>query len=163
GTGTPLGDPIEAQALLSIYGKEHTAARPVWLGSLKSNLGHTQAAAGVLGVIKMVLALREQILPRTLHAQTPSRHIDWKSGHLALLQTAQPWPRGQRVRRAAVSSFGVSGTNAHLILEEAPQGPARTLPTTTAALTEDIYPLLITGHSEAAVRAQAAQLAECLT
>ncbi|WP_116287718.1 type I polyketide synthase, partial [Parafrankia colletiae] len=164
GTGTSLGDPIEAQAILATYGQDRPADRPLWLGSLKSNIGHTNAAAGVGGVIKMVLALCHGLLPRTLHVDEPSPHVAWDEGAVRLLTEARPWAAAGRPRRGAVSAFGMSGTNAHVILEEAPpvpaQPPAPARPPAHDALTS---PWLLSAHSPQALRAVAARLRAHLT
>ncbi|GAA0616332.1 hypothetical protein GCM10010174_37870 [Kutzneria viridogrisea] len=149
GTGTSLGDPIEAQALLTTYGKDRE--RPLWLGSVKSNIGHTQAASGVAGVIKIVEAMRHGVLPPTLYAETPSTHVDWTAGDVRLLNSAVPWTGPNR--RAGVSSFGVSGTNAHAIIEEPPLVEAA-----EPAEHEGPTPWVLSARTASALREQAQRL-----
>ncbi|GAB1818700.1 hypothetical protein HerbRD11066_18640 [Herbidospora sp. RD11066] len=164
GTGTVLGDPIEAQALLATYGRDRPENRPLWLGSVKSNIGHTQTAAGIAGIIKMVLSLQHQELPRTLHAEEPSPHVDWTAGDVRLLTDAVAWPANGRPRRGGVSAFGVSGTNVHTIIEEAPpvadDAPEDQPEAAPPVLTGSVPVWLLSARSASGLAAQAGRLGE---
>ncbi|WP_328314311.1 amino acid adenylation domain-containing protein [Streptomyces sp. NBC_00442] len=158
GTGTKLGDPIEGTALGEVFGGSHSHAEPLWVGSAKSNLGHTQAAAGLAGVMKVVLAMRHDTLPKTLHIAEPTPAVDWEGAGMALVRDRRPWPAKDVPRRAGVSSFGIGGTNAHVIVEEPPRPAGRTAEETAPAPLPPTVPFVVSGHSDAALRRQAENL-----
>ncbi|WP_078959004.1 type I polyketide synthase [Streptomyces sp. NRRL S-4] len=158
GTGTKLGDPIEGTALAEVFGGSHSDEVPLWVGSAKSNLGHTQAAAGLAGVMKVVLAMRHDTLPRTLHVAEPTPAVDWKGAGMALVQEQRPWPAKEVPRRAGVSSFGIGGTNAHVIVEEPPRPAAKDTEQDAPAPLPPTVPFVVSGHTDAALRQQVENL-----
>ncbi|MFH8370604.1 amino acid adenylation domain-containing protein [Streptomyces sp. NPDC018031] len=158
GTGTKLGDPIEGTALAEVFGGSHSHETPLWVGSAKSNLGHTQAAAGLAGVLKVVLAMRHDTLPRTLHVAEPTPAVDWKGAGMELVREQRPWPAKETPRRAGVSSFGIGGTNAHVIVEEPPRPAAEDAEEGTPAPLPATVPFVVSGHTDAALRQQVENL-----
>ncbi|MEZ0111073.1 acyl transferase domain-containing protein/acyl carrier protein [Catenulispora sp. EB89] len=167
GTGTALGDSIEAEALIAVYGEKRDPARPLRLGSVKSNIGHTQTASGVAGVIKTVMSMRAGIHARTLHIDRPSGYVDWSDGTVVPTTESVPWPAEGRPRRAGVSSFGISGTNAHVILEEAAAAEADSAPgdaegPVAGSAAGSATPWVLSAKTEPALRAMAAELGSFL-
>ncbi|MGW0495874.1 amino acid adenylation domain-containing protein [Streptomyces sp. NPDC003007] len=158
GTGTKLGDPIEGTALAEVFGGSHSDEAPLWVGSAKSNIGHTQAAAGLAGLMKVVLAMRHETLPRTLHVAEPTPAVDWKGAGMALVQEQRPWPAKDVPRRAGVSSFGIGGTNAHVIVEEPPRPAAKAVEEGASTPLPSTVPFVVSGHNDAALRQQVENL-----